>query len=73
MIAEVYAGKTNPRIAAGLAPLINLQMRAIVTTNFEERFTELEKQVARIEDILNGGRGAPGSDVSQLRKPPRKA
>ena len=76
LIAEVYAGKIHPRIAAGLAPLLSLQMRVIVTTNFEQRFTELEKQVAKVEKIvdnLNGHSGAPGSDVSQLRKPPRKA
>ena len=40
LIADVYAGKLHPRIAAGLAPLLNLQMRAIEITeiaNLERR------------------------------------
>src|SRR5271154_4030437 len=37
LIAEVYAGTMNPRVAAGLAPLLNLQLRAIETTDFERR------------------------------------
>jgi hypothetical protein len=73
LIREVYAGKIHPRISAGLAPLLNLQLRAIETANLEQRFAELEKQVAKILDKLNSHGGAPGSDVSQLRKPPRKA
>lgn len=50
LIADVYAGKLHPRIAAGLAPLLNLQLRAIETTNLErmaERITEMEKRLAR--------------------------
>lgn len=46
MIADVYAGKTHPRIAAGLAPLMTLQLRAIETSDFERRITELQKQLA---------------------------
>jgi hypothetical protein len=73
LIADVYTGRIHPRIAAGLAPLMNLQLRAIETTNFELRVAELEKRLAEAEDKLNGQNGTPGSDVSQLRKPPRKA
>ena len=32
LIADIYAGKTHPRIATALAPLLNLQMRAIEIT-----------------------------------------
>jgi hypothetical protein len=35
LIAEVYAGKLHLRIAAGLAPLLNLQLLVIETTNVE--------------------------------------
>jgi hypothetical protein len=73
LIAEVYAGKIHPRIAAGLAPLMSLQLRAIETTNLERRVAELEKLLAEAEDELSSNGGTPGSDVSQLRKPPRKA
>ncbi len=46
---------------------MNLQLRAIETTNFELRVAELEKRVAEAEDKLNGQGGAPGSDVNQRR------
>jgi hypothetical protein len=72
LIAEVYAGKVHPRIAAGLAPLMNLQLRAIETTNLERRLARVEELLAD-KDELNGTGGAPGADVIQHRKPPRKA
>jgi hypothetical protein len=50
LIADVYAGKIHPRIASGLAPLLNLQMRAIETTDLERRLTKLEKLSAEAED-----------------------
>lgn len=43
LIADVYAGRINPRIAAGLAPLLNLQLRAIETTDLAHRIAEVEK------------------------------
>jgi hypothetical protein len=47
LIADVYAGRIHPRIAAGLAPLLNLQLRAIETTDWERRLAEVEKQLAK--------------------------
>jgi hypothetical protein len=44
LIADVYAGKIHPRIASGLAPLLNLQLRAIETTDLEQRIAKLEKR-----------------------------
>jgi len=73
LVAEVRARKMHPRIAASLAPLLSLQLRAIEATNFEQRITELETRLAEAENKLSGQGGARGSDVSQLRKPPRKA
>lgn len=46
LIADVYAGRIHPRIAAGLGPLMNLQLRAIETTDFERRIDELQTQLA---------------------------
>jgi hypothetical protein len=43
LIADVYAGRLHPRVAGGLAPLLNLQMRAIETTDLERRLAKLEK------------------------------
>jgi hypothetical protein len=50
LIADVYAGKLHTRVAAGLAPLLNLQLRAIETTELERfarRLAEVEKQLAK--------------------------
>jgi len=40
LIADVHAGKLQPKVAADLAPLLNLRLRTIETV------TELEKQAA---------------------------
>jgi hypothetical protein len=32
LISDVYAGKLHPRIAAGLAPLMHLQLRVLEKT-----------------------------------------
>jgi hypothetical protein len=48
LIADVYTGKLNPRIAAGLAPLVHLQLRAIRMADVEE----LQRRVAKVEKLL---------------------
>jgi hypothetical protein len=50
LIADVYAGKMNPRIAANLAPLLNLQLRAIETIDLGERISRMEKPLAKLDD-----------------------
>lgn len=60
LIADVYAGRIHPRIAAGLGPLIDLQLHAIETADFERRIADLQRQlgvdfdrrVAKIEKKL---------------------
>src|SRR5579864_7768386 len=37
LITDVYAGKVHPKIAAGLAPLLQLQLRAMDATDTEGR------------------------------------
>jgi hypothetical protein len=49
LIADVYAGKLPPRVAAGLAPLLNLQLRAVEATNLELRLEKVEKLLAKAE------------------------
>lgn len=49
LIADLCAGKLQPKIAGALAPLLSLQFRAIETTairDLEQRIGELEKLVA---------------------------
>ena len=57
LVADVYSGKLHPRVAAGLAPLLNLQFRAIEkTTDLEQRVAKLEKLLASagLEEDLDG-------------------
>src|ERR1700688_547973 len=42
LIDEVHSGQLQPKIAAGLAPLLNLQLRAIETAGLEQRVARLE-------------------------------
>src|ERR1700722_643434 len=47
LIADVHAGKMNSRVAANLAPLLNLQLRAIETTDIERRLIWVENLLAK--------------------------
>jgi hypothetical protein len=58
LIADVYGGKLHPRIAAGLAPLLNLQLRAIETTDLERRLLRLERLLANPAEGSNGRKDA---------------
>ena len=49
LITEVHAGRLHPKVAASLAPLLNLQLRAIETTNLEQRIVRIEKLLAKSE------------------------
>jgi hypothetical protein len=49
LIADVHTGKIHPKIAAGLAPLMNLQLRAIETSNLEVQLAQLEKRLTKLE------------------------
>ena len=40
--ADVYEGKMNPKIAASLAPMLSLQLRAIETSDLERRLAAVE-------------------------------
>ena len=46
LIADLHAGKLHPRMAAGLASLLNLQLRVIQDTNLEQRLARLERLLA---------------------------
>jgi hypothetical protein len=48
LIADVHAGRVHPKVAAGLAPLMNLQLRAIETSNLEIRVEKLEKLLTKL-------------------------
>jgi hypothetical protein len=46
LIADVYDGKIEARIAAGLAPLLSLQLRAIEMTEI----ADLKRRMAKLEE-----------------------
>jgi Family of unknown function (DUF5763) len=49
LIADVHAGKVHPKVAAGLAPLMNLQLRAIETSNLELRLAKVETLLTKLD------------------------
>lgn len=49
LIADVYAGKLHPRIAGGIAHLLQLQLRVLDATDMEERIAKLERLTAKRE------------------------
>jgi hypothetical protein len=59
LIADVYSGKLHPRIATGLAPLLNLQLRAIETTDVQRRLADLERRFTERDPDRNGGGSEP--------------
>jgi len=81
LISDVYTGKLHPRTAAGIAPLLQLQMRAIEKTDFDQRLAKLEKQLVRLKECLeqaaqerqknqsSGPSGASGKRPPQAVKP----
>ena len=62
LIADVYADKISPRKAAVLTPLLNLQLRAIESSDLEARVAKLEKDAAA-EDRAVGEPGPPQIEV----------
>ncbi|MGH9515281.1 MAG: hypothetical protein ACRD3P_06345 [Terriglobales bacterium] len=48
LIRDVYSATLDPRVAAGLAPLLNLQLRAIGIAELERRIGELERQLTEV-------------------------
>jgi hypothetical protein len=67
LIADLYAGKLHPRIAAGLAPLMNLQLRAIEATNLELRVAKLEERLAKTEEMSDRQRTAKAKSGANAR------
>ncbi|MGB7074642.1 MAG: hypothetical protein WBD68_18775 [Candidatus Sulfotelmatobacter sp.] len=66
LIADVYTGRLHPRIASGLAPLLNLQLRAIETTDLERRVSKMEKLLAKTENGSGGDSLAPQLSLGDL-------
>jgi|SRR5580765_1200605 len=73
LISDVYTGKLNSRTAAGLAPLLHLQMRAIEKTDFEQRITKMEKHLARLKADMErtGQEKQPVERESIYKRPPQ--
>jgi hypothetical protein len=52
LIADVYSGQLQPRIAVGLAPLLQLPLRAITATDWEQRLCKLEQMQVESNDAI---------------------
>jgi hypothetical protein len=48
LIQGVSSGQLDPRVASSLAPLLNLQLRAIETSDIETRIAHLEQMSSNI-------------------------
>jgi hypothetical protein len=78
LITDVHAGKVPPRVAASLAPLMNLQLRAIETAGLEQRVARLElllEEVKHYKDLDSKKETANliyGDLSSLIRQMPRK-
>jgi hypothetical protein len=76
LITDTYAGKLHPRMAAGLASLLSLQLRVIETTDLERRMVRIEKTLAKAEAGADAGteaEAAPEEDLKDIgeSRPPR--
>jgi hypothetical protein len=56
LVSEVYAGQLHPRVAAGLAPLLNLQLRALEATDLDRRLEKVESLLDKLKDQLTDAR-----------------
>jgi len=68
-------GRLHPRTAAGVAPLLQLQMRAIGKTDFDQRLAKLEKQLVGLKEHLEKParerqRNQSSGSLSALRQAP---
>jgi hypothetical protein len=62
LIEDVYSGKLSPRVASCLGPLLNMQMRAIQTTEIETRLVRLEESMAQNQQGLSNLQGRTDGD-----------
>jgi hypothetical protein len=67
LIADVHAGKLDPRIAAGIAPLMYLQLRAIAETRVEQSILRVEKEFAKRQS-RTGAEATPEEDFEHDRE-----
>jgi len=53
LVDDIYSRKLDPRIGSGLAPLLNLQLRAIESSDLERRIAILENRWMNKQDDSN--------------------
>ena len=50
LLSDVHAGKIHPSVAAAMATLLNLQLRAIEATDHEGQIAKLQRQLAETHE-----------------------
>src|SRR5216684_3776365 len=50
MLADMYSGRLQPKKAAGLAALMNTLLRALGTTDIEQKFKQIEARLDELSD-----------------------
>jgi hypothetical protein len=66
VIAEIYSGKLSPGCAAGLASLLNLQLRAIEVADLKQRLVRVENLLAQAKKGSDGKADAPELESNGL-------
>ena len=67
LLSDVYSGNLPPRIAAGLAPLMQLQLRVLEKTEIEKRLGKLE-QLMR-EGIMENRKASAAEEMREKVEP----
>ena len=67
LLSDVYSGKLHPRIAAGLAPLMHLQLRVLEKTEIEKRLGKLERLMR--EGIMENRKASAADEMREKVEP----
>lgn len=66
IIAEVYSGQLPARTAAVLGPLLNSQLRAIESTEYEKRLEQIEQRLKELD------RDEAGTKLAETYRAPQQ-
>jgi len=69
VLADVLSDKRDPRVASGVAPLLNFLLRAADTTDLEKSLAEMRQRLAELtENIANNRNAAPSPESDEPDK-----
>jgi hypothetical protein len=70
VLADVLADKRDPRVASGVASLLNCLLKATDMTDLEKDLAEMKQQVAALkESVAKNGNAEPSPDSDETDEP----